>query len=84
MVCTNLIMYHQPIRINGYNHKVTGRKNDLTIIFLDFAKAFDKVNHQSLITKLANYGIEGNLLNWIKFFLKIRRQRVFMDESVSN
>ena len=56
----------------------------MDIVFLDFAKAFDKVNHQYLITKLANYGIEGNLLDWIKSFLTNRRQRVVMGESVSS
>ena len=64
--------------------KLLDEKNDLDIIFLDFAKAFDKVNHQYLITKLANYGIEGNLLNWIISFLKDRRQRFVMGDSVSN
>ena len=39
-------------------------------IYLDFAKAFDRVSHQRLLTKLYNIGIIGNLMNWIKDFLK--------------
>ena len=50
--------------------KTLSDKNVMDIVFLDFAKAFDKVKHQYLIIKLANYGIEGNLLDWIKSFLK--------------
>ena len=38
-------------------------------IYLDFAKAFDRVSHQRLLTKLYNIDIRGNLMNWIKDFL---------------
>ena len=31
-------------------------------IFLDFAKAFDKVSHPHLLLKLQHYGIKGQLL----------------------
>ena len=31
----------------------------------DFKKAFDKVPHKRLLTKLKAYGITGKLLNWI-------------------
>jgi len=36
------------------------------IVFLDFAKAFDKVPHQRLLIILASHGTEGNLLEWIR------------------
>ncbi len=29
------------------------------LIFLDFAKAFDKVNHRLLLHKLATYGLQS-------------------------
>lgn len=45
-------------------------------IYLDFAKAFDKVSHRKLLTKLNAYGIRGNVLSWIKDFLLDRRQQV--------
>jgi len=41
----------------------------ITAAYIDFAKAFDSVSHQELLCKLQNYGISGNLLNWIKNFL---------------
>ena len=36
------------------------------IIYLDFQKAFDKVPHQRLLSKLRAHGIRGNVLKWIE------------------
>ena len=53
-------------------------------IFLDFAKAFDKVPHQRLLLKLRKYGIDGNLLCWIESFLGSRKQYVRIKNIVSD
>ena len=45
-------------------------------IYFDFAKAFDTVPHRRLLRKLDRYGIKGKVLQWIKGFLKNRRQLV--------
>ena len=45
-------------------------------IFLDFAKAFDKVPHRRLALKLSSHGISGKLLQWIVTWLSDRKQRV--------
>ena len=50
----------------------------LDTIYFDFAKAFDTVPHQRLLTKLQSYGIAGNLLDWIESFLYNRQQRVHL------
>jgi len=44
------------------------------IVFLDFAKAFDKVSHQALLIKLKAYGFDGLLLDWLSDFLLNRKQ----------
>lgn len=49
------------------------------VIYLDYAKAFDKVDHQLLLQKLDLYGIKGKLYNWIKSFLSNRYQTVVVD-----
>ena len=51
----------------------------MDVIFLDFAKAFDKVSHAHLLVKLQCYGIKGQILNWIRDFLTSRRQRVVIE-----
>ncbi|XP_065662573.1 uncharacterized protein LOC136085213 [Hydra vulgaris] len=53
------------------------------VVLLDFAKAFDTVPHQRLISKLKAYGINGLALNWFQAFLSNRRQRVVMGDYVS-
>lgn len=54
------------------------------VIVLDFAKAFDRVNHSLLTKKIESYGISGNLNSWIKNFLKDRQQRVVIDGEASD
>jgi len=52
-------------------------------VFLDFSKAFDRVLHCRLCSKLYYYGIRGPLLLWIKYYLSNRQQRVIVDGSSS-
>ena len=53
------------------------------MIYLDFSKAFDKVDHQLLIKKLQRYGVSGKLLKWIESFLSNRMQKVAVDGCLS-
>jgi hypothetical protein len=41
-----------------------GRQTD--ILIMDFAKAFDRVNHSLLLHKLRYYGIDGKTTRWIQ------------------
>ena len=54
-----------------------GRQTD--ILIMDFAKAFDKVNHSLLIHKLRYYGIDGKTTRWIQNWLEDRQQTVVLD-----
>ena len=59
------------------------KKTPVDVVFLDFAKAFDKVSHPLLLHKLAAYGVRGQMLNWLRAFLSGRRQRVVLGNSSS-
>ena len=49
------------------------------VIYLDYSKAFDKVDHQVLLANLKRYGIGGNVLRWIEQFLANRTQTVLVE-----
>ena len=54
--------------------KALDNGNYAASVFLDFAKAFDTVNHEILIDKLENYGVRGIVKNWFESYLKNRHQ----------
>ncbi|CAH8605723.1 unnamed protein product [Dicrocoelium dendriticum] len=53
------------------------------VIFLDFAKAFDKVDHKILLRKLSSYGVSGDLMDWIRNYLQNRTFQVRVDGALS-
>ena len=50
--------------------------DDIIQSLLDFAKAFDKVDHEILVHKLRQCGVQGKLIKWMKQFLTNRKQFV--------
>ena len=50
--------------------------DEVDAIYLDFSKAFDKVDHNILLQKLKQLKITGKILKWLEVFLKKRKQRV--------
>ena len=59
------------------------RKQSSYCIFLDFAKAFDTVNHKILIQKLEYYGVKGSTLALFENYLSDRIQVVEVNGKVS-
>ena len=57
--------------------------SDFDSIYLDYAKAFDKVDHKLLIRKLVLYGIHHKVINWIESFLSNWKQAVVVDGHLS-
>ena len=53
------------------------------VIYLDFAKAFDKVDIGLTLKKLRQHGIGGKLGRWLEAFLTGRIQQVIVDGHIS-
>ena len=46
---------------------------------MDLIKAFDKVDYRRLLLKLHRFGINNDVIPWIKSFLSNRTQKVVLD-----
>ena len=57
--------------------------NPLDIVYLDFAKAFDKVPYERLFKKLEAHGVTGSVLNLIRNWLSSRRRKVCISKQDS-
>ena len=72
--CLTQLLQHYDEILNNLNE---GYETD--VLYLDYAKAFDKVDHKLLLQKLKAYGISGRLYDWIQAFLTNRLQTVVVD-----
>jgi len=53
-------------------------------LFVDFSKAFDRVDHNVIVSKLIDRGAPHCLIRWICSYLNDRRQSVRIDGQYSN
>ena len=53
------------------------------LIVMDFAKAFDKVCHEKLLTTLHSYSVDNTTIHWIRGFLSNRSQSVVIEGAQS-
>lgn len=54
------------------------RNLQVDAIYTDFAKAFDKICHNTLLSKLFQLGIRGDLFRWITSYVRNRSQAVVL------
>ena len=57
---------------------------NIDTVYLDFSKAYDKVDHHILLQKVKNVGICENLGKWIRTFLLDRTQSAEVGGEVSH
>jgi hypothetical protein len=56
----------------------------IRVCFLDFCKAFDRIDHNIVISKLINLGVRKALIPWVCSFLSGRMQSVKVNQFTSN
>jgi hypothetical protein len=72
--CLTQLLSHIDIILQNFQNNM-----DTDVIYLDYAKAFDKVDHQILLQKLHAYGIRGKMLMWLNSYLSNRWQTVVIN-----
>ncbi len=74
---TNILSFMESVTLHVHEG------NPVDIVYLDFAKAFDKVPYERLFRKLEAHGVTGSVLNWIRNWLSSRRQKVCISQQDS-
>ena len=72
------------LKLQSFVINALEKKETVCSVFLDFAKAFDTVNHTILLEKLFYYGIRGTPLTWFKSYLTQRKQCVQIGNHTSD
>ena len=74
---------HALVDITHCWHKALDDEQSARVVFVDYAKAFDHVDHRTVLSKLAELGVPPLLVRWMHSFLSNRQQRVKIGEVVS-
>ena len=61
--------------------RALNNKLQVDVGILDLSKAFDKVPHGRLLSKIESYGITGKVFKWLESFLSNRSQQVIANGS---
>ena len=75
---TNLLIF------NNYLSENPMGGTQIDAIYTDFSKAFDKVSHRRLLSKLWDIGVRGNVFAVISSYLTDRYQSVRINNSISS
>ncbi|KAL0871061.1 hypothetical protein ABMA27_004866 [Loxostege sticticalis] len=77
---TNDLLMKLTDEINEY----LNNKKHVVVLFIDFSRAFDTLDHKQIITKLDDCGIRGPLLRWCANYLKNRKFSVRINDTYSD
>lgn len=62
--------------IHRWANDTDGNGAAIRIVFFDFRKAFDLIDHSILVSKLRTFDLPESIIHWIADFLRGRKQRV--------
>ena len=65
-------------------HVAVDKGESARTVFVDFAKAFDHVDHNVLVAKMVALGLPDVIVRWMCTFLQGRRQRVKIGDVLSD
>ena len=75
---------HALVDVLHHWHAAIDKGQSVRTVFVDFAKAFDHVDHNVLVAKLVELGLPDVIVLWICAFLRDRRQRVKIGDVLSD
>ena len=64
----SIILYFAVVMLNDWTLKLDQKLN-IDVLYTDLSKAFNSIPHRRLLSKIKQFGITGNLWNWIEAFL---------------
>jgi hypothetical protein len=67
---------HALIAITHQCYQALDDRNSIRAVFIDFSKAFDRIDHSTILTRMAALGIQQSAIRWMHSFLSNRQQRV--------
>jgi len=75
---------HKLVDILHHWHQALENNCAVRAVFIDYAKAFDHVDHSIVIQKLLDLGVPKVIVRWLCSFLVERQQRVKFSEYISD
>jgi len=72
------------LQITSLIYDALNNNKVISLVLLDFSKAFDSINHDIMINNLKEIGLSKLSINWFNSYLRERKHRVIVDESFSD
>ena len=66
-------MINQLVYLYNEFSKAMDENKEVRVVFLDTSKAFDRVSHRGLLTKLTAVGYSKNMTDWFHSYLTNRQ-----------
>ncbi|KAL0879152.1 hypothetical protein ABMA27_002946 [Loxostege sticticalis] len=71
------------VLLNSYLTEAMDSGSQVDVVYTDYSKAFDRIQHNLLLRKLQRIGISGDLLRWFSSYIDNRSQAVVVNNYLS-